>query len=73
MRSLLPALTVISAAWAQTWTTGWDSKEFLQYGCKPIMLFFAKATFEPGNMVIAKKPVSFSILPHQLTSPSLVT
>ncbi|KAK8036294.1 cutinase 1 [Apiospora rasikravindrae] len=50
MRTLLPVLAVISAAWAQTWTTGWDSKEFLQYGCRPIMLFFAKATFEPGNM-----------------------
>ncbi|KAK6857985.1 hypothetical protein PG995_005684 [Apiospora arundinis] len=50
MRTLLPVLAVISAAWAQTWTTGWDSKEFLQYGCKPVMFFFAKATFEPGNM-----------------------
>ena len=53
MRTLLPALAVITAAWAQSWTTGWDSQEFLQLGCRPVILFVAKATFEPGNLVSA--------------------
>ncbi|KAI3325125.1 cutinase-domain-containing protein [Xylariaceae sp. AK1471] len=35
----------------QNWTVGWWSSELLQYGCRPIIFVFAKATFEPGNVV----------------------
>ncbi|KAK8137253.1 cutinase-2 [Apiospora sp. TS-2023a] len=50
MRTFLPVLATITAVWAQSWTTGWDAQEFLQFGCKPVILFVAKATFEPGNL-----------------------
>ncbi|KAI0517587.1 cutinase-domain-containing protein [Xylaria bambusicola] len=34
----------------QTWTASWWSSELQQYGCKPVIFVFAKATFEPGNL-----------------------
>ncbi|KAI0397001.1 cutinase-domain-containing protein [Xylariaceae sp. FL0594] len=34
----------------QDWSVGWWSSELQQYGCRPIILVFAKATFEPGNL-----------------------
>ncbi|KAI1362104.1 cutinase-domain-containing protein [Xylaria arbuscula] len=34
----------------QIWTVGWWSSELQQYGCKPVILVFAKATYEPGNV-----------------------
>jgi cutinase len=34
----------------QTWT-GITSHDFSTYGCKPIILIFARETIGPGNMV----------------------
>ncbi|KAI1181182.1 cutinase-domain-containing protein [Nemania sp. FL0916] len=34
----------------QTWSVGWWSRELEQYGCRPTIFIFAKATWEPGNM-----------------------
>lgn len=35
----------------QTWTVGYWAHDLSDYGCKPIILIWAKATIEPGNMV----------------------
>ncbi|KAI1733452.1 cutinase-domain-containing protein [Xylaria scruposa] len=34
----------------QAWSVGWWSSELQQYGCRPIIFVFAKATYEPGNL-----------------------
>lgn len=34
----------------QAWTVGYWSSELQQYGCRPVILVFAKATYEPGNL-----------------------
>ncbi|KAI2608756.1 carbohydrate esterase family 5 protein [Hypoxylon fragiforme] len=34
----------------QTWTVGYWAHDLSDYGCKPIILIWAKATIEPGNM-----------------------
>ncbi|TGJ76822.1 hypothetical protein E0Z10_g10817 [Xylaria hypoxylon] len=34
----------------QDWSVGWWSSELQQYGCRPIIFVFAKATYEPGNL-----------------------
>ncbi|KAI0378145.1 carbohydrate esterase family 5 protein [Hypomontagnella monticulosa] len=34
----------------QSWTIGYWAHELTEYGCKPIILIWAKATIEPGNM-----------------------
>ncbi|KAI1424742.1 cutinase-domain-containing protein [Xylaria sp. FL1777] len=34
----------------QTWSVYWWSSELQQYGCRPIIFVFAKATYEPGNL-----------------------
>ncbi|KAI1121874.1 cutinase-domain-containing protein [Nemania abortiva] len=34
----------------QAWTVGWWSSELQQYGCRPVIFVFAKATYEPGNL-----------------------
>ncbi|KAI0403937.1 cutinase-domain-containing protein [Xylaria palmicola] len=34
----------------QAWTVGWWSSELQQYGCRPVIFVFAKATYEPGNV-----------------------
>ncbi|KAJ2980180.1 hypothetical protein NUW58_g7017 [Xylaria curta] len=34
----------------QVWTVGWWARELQQYGCRPVIFVFAKATFEPGNL-----------------------
>ncbi|KAI0431934.1 cutinase-domain-containing protein [Xylaria sp. FL1042] len=34
----------------QTWSVYWWSSELQQYGCRPVIFVFAKATFEPGNL-----------------------
>ncbi|KAI3336211.1 cutinase-domain-containing protein [Ustulina deusta] len=34
----------------QAWTVNWWSWELQQYGCRPVIFVFAKATYEPGNM-----------------------
>ncbi|KAI1491415.1 carbohydrate esterase family 5 protein [Biscogniauxia mediterranea] len=34
----------------QSWTVGWSSYELKDFGCKPVIFIFAKATFEPGNL-----------------------
>ncbi|KAI0967558.1 cutinase-domain-containing protein [Xylaria arbuscula] len=36
----------------QTWSVYWWSSELQQYGCRPIIFVFAKATFEPGNLTV---------------------
>ncbi|KAI0814503.1 cutinase-domain-containing protein [Xylaria sp. FL0064] len=38
------------AAPRQTWSVYWWSSELQQYGCRPVIFVFAKATFEPGNL-----------------------
>ncbi|KAI1371331.1 carbohydrate esterase family 5 protein [Hypoxylon crocopeplum] len=34
----------------QSWTFGYWAHELTEYGCKPIIFIWAKATIEPGNM-----------------------
>ncbi|GAW12417.1 hypothetical protein ANO14919_017830 [Xylariales sp. No.14919] len=34
----------------QAWSVGWWSSELQQYGCRPVIFVFAKATAEPGNL-----------------------
>ncbi|KAI0096446.1 cutinase-domain-containing protein [Nemania sp. FL0031] len=34
----------------QAWSVGWWSSELQQYGCRPVIFVFAKATYEPGNL-----------------------
>ncbi|KAK6951727.1 hypothetical protein Daesc_006250 [Daldinia eschscholtzii] len=34
----------------QTWTLGYWAHELTDFGCKPIIFIWAKATIEPGNM-----------------------
>ncbi|KAI0540233.1 cutinase-domain-containing protein [Xylaria digitata] len=46
-----PALSAPSRSHArQAWSVGWWSSELQQYGCRPIIFVFAKATYEPGNL-----------------------
>ncbi|KAI1299412.1 cutinase-domain-containing protein [Xylaria venustula] len=46
-----PVISVPSSLHArQTWSVYWWSSELQQYGCRPIIFVFAKATFEPGNL-----------------------
>ncbi|KAI1266698.1 cutinase-domain-containing protein [Xylariaceae sp. FL1019] len=46
--SVLPLPTHVSTR--QSWTVGYWSSELQQYGCRPIIFVFAKATWEPGNL-----------------------
>ncbi|KAI2602450.1 carbohydrate esterase family 5 protein [Hypoxylon sp. NC1633] len=40
----------------QTWTMGCWAHELTDYGCKPIIFIWAKATIEPGNMGVTVGP-----------------
>ncbi|KAI5865386.1 carbohydrate esterase family 5 protein [Durotheca rogersii] len=40
----------------QSWTLGYWAHEFQNYGCKPIIFIWAKATIEPGNMGLTVGP-----------------